>query len=218
MAISLKHSFVSPVLDEVNPNEVGPDEWNAEHLFTMAADRLLGRLTTAGAVQELTAAQVAALITPYLAGVLLPVRLLASTAVPVAHPGTVGETVLATVTVPANSMGANGWLRISCSWSHAASAAQKIMRLRFGGIAGTVYATTSNTGSVTSSRMICDIQNRNATNSQVGAPGTGNIPITWPSSTVDTTVDTTIVFAADLNGAAPPITLERYSVELFTAA
>lgn len=60
--ISLKHGFTSPVADDHNPNEVGPDEWNAEHVMTMAADRLLGRLTTDGAAQELTASQVKTLL------------------------------------------------------------------------------------------------------------------------------------------------------------
>lgn len=57
MTISLKHAFVNPVADAGNPNETGPDEWNAEHVLTLAADRLLGRLSTDGAAQELTAAQ-----------------------------------------------------------------------------------------------------------------------------------------------------------------
>lgn len=63
MTISLKHAFTSPVTDQGNPDEVGPDEWNAEHTLTQAADRILGRVTAgAGATEELTAAQVRTLI------------------------------------------------------------------------------------------------------------------------------------------------------------
>jgi hypothetical protein len=34
MTVSITHTFVSPVVDEVDPNEVGPDEWNAAHTLT----------------------------------------------------------------------------------------------------------------------------------------------------------------------------------------
>lgn len=62
MTLAITHDFVSPVTDLGDPNAVGPDEWNAAHTITMAADRILGRLSTAGAVQELTAAQVKTLL------------------------------------------------------------------------------------------------------------------------------------------------------------
>ena len=31
--MALKHTFVSPIADQGNPNELGPDEWNADHLL-----------------------------------------------------------------------------------------------------------------------------------------------------------------------------------------
>jgi hypothetical protein len=34
MAISVTHTFVSPVADDANPNEVGPDEWNDTHTIS----------------------------------------------------------------------------------------------------------------------------------------------------------------------------------------
>lgn len=63
MAISLKHAFESPVTDAGNPDEVSPDDWNAEHVLTQAQDRILGRVSSGtGATEELTAAQVRTLI------------------------------------------------------------------------------------------------------------------------------------------------------------
>ena len=63
MAISLKHAFNSPVADAGDPNEVGPNEWNAEHLLTMATARMLGRVTAGtGAAEELTPAQARSVI------------------------------------------------------------------------------------------------------------------------------------------------------------
>jgi hypothetical protein len=54
MAISVTHTFVSPVVDDSDPNEVGPDEWNATHTVTLGTDKLLGRDTAgSGAVEEI---------------------------------------------------------------------------------------------------------------------------------------------------------------------
>jgi len=61
MTLSLTHATVVAVTDDgVSP--VGTNEWNAQHNFTMAANMVLGRITTAGAVQELTGAQITTLV------------------------------------------------------------------------------------------------------------------------------------------------------------
>lgn len=55
MTLSLTHAFVSAVADGGDASLVRPSDWNEEHTFTMATDRLLGRDTAlAGAVEELT--------------------------------------------------------------------------------------------------------------------------------------------------------------------
>jgi hypothetical protein len=54
MPILVKHNFISPVTDAGNPNELGPDEWNDAHAFTMSSGFILGRTSAGqGAVQEL---------------------------------------------------------------------------------------------------------------------------------------------------------------------
>lgn len=54
MAILVKHNFNSPIADSGNPNEIGPNEWNDGHAFTMATGFILGRTSAgAGVVQEL---------------------------------------------------------------------------------------------------------------------------------------------------------------------
>lgn len=54
MPIEVKHPFVHPLPDENNPNEVGPDDWNANHAITMATGNLLGRQSAgAGPVEEI---------------------------------------------------------------------------------------------------------------------------------------------------------------------
>ena len=53
----INHNFVSPVADQANPGEVGPDEWNDTHAFTMASGFVLGRTSAGpGAVEELSPA------------------------------------------------------------------------------------------------------------------------------------------------------------------
>lgn len=52
MAISVTHTFVSPVADAGDPNEVGPNEWNAAHTITG-----LGTAAEADSTDFATAAQ-----------------------------------------------------------------------------------------------------------------------------------------------------------------
>jgi hypothetical protein len=48
MAISVTHTFVSPVADAGDPDEVGPDEWNAAHTVTGAAETATQIIAGAG--------------------------------------------------------------------------------------------------------------------------------------------------------------------------
>jgi hypothetical protein len=63
MAIAFKHQKVSSIPDDpaaAAAGEILPSDWNDDHDLTMATARLLGRVSSgAGAVEELTASQVA---------------------------------------------------------------------------------------------------------------------------------------------------------------
>lgn len=50
MALSITHPFHSPIVDENNPGEVGPDEWNAEHSISGTLDA--GDVSGAGALTK----------------------------------------------------------------------------------------------------------------------------------------------------------------------
>lgn len=55
MAVSLKHTFQSAKADGGDTSIVRPSDWNAEHTFTMATSRLLGRTTAGtGAAEEIS--------------------------------------------------------------------------------------------------------------------------------------------------------------------
>jgi hypothetical protein len=143
--------------------------------------------------------------------------ILAASAVAVPHTGDTNETTLATVTIPANAMGANGAIRVHAVFSYTNSGNNKVPRIRFGGLSGTQYK--ANTVTTTASAQIISwIQNRNATNSQVGPFNSVNSvglsaasPVT---SSVDTTAAVDLVFTGQLTNTGETITLESYIVEL----
>jgi hypothetical protein len=145
-------------------------------------------------------------------------RVLAASAVQVAHTGNTAETALATITVPGGAMGANGILRITTLWSHTNGADNKLLRVRFSGAAGTTYLAITATTTATM-RNQCQIANRNAANSQVGGAaavtfGFGASSGAVVTSAVNTAADATIVITGQLGNAADNVNLESYLVEL----
>lgn len=142
------------------------------------------------------------------------VKVLAQSAVAVSHTGDTSQTTLATVTIPANSMGKNGRLRITTVWSYTNSGNNKSLRISFG---GTNYLSSN----VTTSASIQDqrtISNRNDTASQVGLTSTvggfGSSSASPVTSTVDTTSDVPLLFTGQLASSGETVTLESYLVEL----
>lgn len=144
-------------------------------------------------------------------------RVLASGAPGTAHTGTVNETGLVTVDIPANALGANGRLRVSQLWSMTNNANNKTFRIRWSTISGTAFAAVVN-ASVIGWKDTREIANRGATNSQAaqlastaGANTLGGTPTT---GTIDTTAATTLLLTAQLANSGDSMTLESYSVEL----
>ena len=48
MTLRVAHLFSSPITDAGNPEIVGPDEWNDDHVIQMSTARVLGRTTAGG--------------------------------------------------------------------------------------------------------------------------------------------------------------------------
>ena len=146
-------------------------------------------------------------------------RVLAQSAIAASITGTTSETVLATVTIPGGTMGANGTLRVTTLWSYTNSANNKIPRIRLGGLAGTLIfsLTATTTGMYRDQR---EIHNRNAQNSQVfwgntsSGGGWGTTVGTVSTGSVDTSASQDLVFTAQLANTGETITLEYYLVEL----
>lgn len=149
-----------------------------------------------------------------------PEIVLAKSGAAISTPADTTEDTLVTVTVPANAMGANGFLRITTLWTFTSSGNNKTPRIRFSGAAGTIYMNPVFTTTVGLSQITV-IANRNATNSQIGfasAATNGGLGTSSASANVTSAVDTTAASSVVITGqkasAGETLTLESYLVEL----
>lgn len=144
-------------------------------------------------------------------------RVIAGSGVHVPHTGDLVEFTLATVTLPAGTLGPNGWVEIEALWSHTNNANNKTLRIKFGGT--NYFSLAVTTGDM--DRAVAKVQNRNNVGSQVGGPANrrgfenGSTVIT---SGVNTSADVTILITGQLANAADAVNLESYSVKAFYKA
>jgi len=146
---------------------------------------------------------------------------LQSSAVAASCPADTTEDVLATVTIPAGSMGANGWLRMMGFWSFTNNGNNKTVRVRLGGVSGTVllqYVFTTHINM----RAMLEIGNANSQSSQVGtlsySTSSGATQSAKNTAAIDTSSATTLVFTGQKASSGDTLTLESYLVELLYAA
>jgi hypothetical protein len=133
------------------------------------------------------------------------------------------ENVLATVTVPAGAMGANGWIRVWATFGCTNSSNTKVCRVRLGSPSANSFATISVTTSLAEA-FVAQVQNRSSESSQVIATATGsltglgNVGTGVGTLSVDTSAETTLYITGQKNTGSETLTLERYVVELHYAA
>jgi hypothetical protein len=150
------------------------------------------------------------------------IYVLAQSAVASPVTATASETTLATVTIPANLLGANGRLRVTALWSYTNSANTKTLRVR--ATDGTNSSVLLNQSQTTTAalRAQAEMANRGATNSQVSAPngltGYGNTSGSLNTSSMDTTLAITVTITGQLATTSETITLEEYLVEVIQTA
>jgi len=149
-------------------------------------------------------------------GIGLPASgVLKQSAVPASVTGTVSETTLATIAVPAGAMGLNGAIQIISRWTFNNTANNKTLRVKF---AGTDFLGYSATNSATG-EILTIIQNRGVANSQIGdrlavSGALGTTTANWVTSAIDTTVSQNITLTATLANTGETITLESYQVQI----
>lgn len=144
--------------------------------------------------------------------------ILAASAVAVTAPADTSENILATISVPAGAMGANGALRIYTLWSYTNTADDKICRVRLGGIGGTAFVEQTATTTLTFGKTVV-IQNRNSESSQITYPsvtgaGQGASGVAVTTGTINTANAQDIVLTGQKETAGDTLTLEAYVIEL----
>lgn len=129
--------------------------------------------------------------------------------------GTTNETTLASVTIPAGLMGADGTLRVYALFSYTGTAGTKTVRCKLGGQSFVNLAVTAANASTSVSKSIANI----AAASQVSMPvaaindglSAGGAVFT---STVDTSADQSFAVTMQLASAADSATLVKVIVEV----
>lgn len=141
---------------------------------------------------------------------------LAKSAVAVSAPADATEDTLATITIPANALGANGAIRFRAMLSYTNSVNNKTIRVKFGGTQ--IYATVQ-TASV-ALELNGFVANRNATNSQTSnvidtkQAAAGSFMAGPAPAAIDTTAATTLTITGQKATAGETLTLESYVCDL----
>ena len=142
-----------------------------------------------------------------------PVKVFSLSA-PVSLTGSTSVVTLATITIPAGLMGANGKLKIYPLWATTNNANVKTLRAVFGGSA----CTTMTSQSVPNNSGLVIIRNTNNEAAQKCSSGLvagiGSSFGSIASTTVDTTAATTLVISGQLAVGTDTLTLEDLFVEL----
>jgi hypothetical protein len=140
-------------------------------------------------------------------------RVLGSSGTSASVTGTLAETQLAAIAVPANLLGPNGALRITTVWTYTNSANNKTLNVRYSGSGGTQYLANVVT---TSSAFVHQVTIYNRNNAAAQIAGQTNSAYGIGGSTtsaVDTTAATTVYISGQLANAGETITLQAYTVE-----
>lgn len=131
---------------------------------------------------------------------------------------TANENALATIPLPANTLGLNGSVEILTTWAMTNSANNKTTRVRFSGAAGTEFQNRIITTQA-ASQQLTSISNAGAANAQrgmgLGSPGNGETTNVIVVGAIDTTVDTSIVISGQKAVAGETLTLVKYRITVY---
>ena len=141
---------------------------------------------------------------------------LAASGAAVANTGNTTENTVATVTIPAGIMGANGVIEVIPLWDFSNNSNTKTMKVKFGG--GLVYSIATTT--TTSCQMMYIVRNANSASAQIaqassGSTGMGSVASALLTGAINTSAATTITLTAQCNtSGSDTITLRGYIVRL----
>src|SRR5215469_6452777 len=149
-----------------------------------------------------------------------------STTGPVNLTGTTAETNMASLKIPANSMGKNGAVEIRLLWSYSNSSNNKILAIRVGttagAITGPVAGSATTVTTTATAQTLTIIRNNNATNSQTIFSALPTTPFASSSlANTATALDATADFYLNINGqlalSTETLTLQRATATVFYA-
>lgn len=142
-------------------------------------------------------------------------RVIESLAGQVALTGTTTETTLRSETIPANTLGANGFIRLKAYGTFVGAAGNKTIRLKFG---STTILTQAYTAGTT---WLIDVQCSNVASTaiqrwfgQINRAGDALTQITAGSSTENTTNDLAVFVTGELANSADTINIQGFTVEV----
>jgi len=142
-----------------------------------------------------------------------PIKIFSLSA-PVSSTGSTSVVTLATITIPAGLMGANGKLKIYPLWSTTNNANAKTLRLNIGG----ALCSTMTSQSVSNNSGLLIIRNTNSESVQKCSSGlVAGIGASFgsiASTTIDTTAATTITITGQLAVGTDTMTLEDLFIEV----
>jgi hypothetical protein len=142
---------------------------------------------------------------------------LAQSSVPKSHSGDTSEFTLATITIPAGAIGANGRVEVKAEFSYPSSTNSKTFKVKFGGttvFSGGAGTTTSDTVSAYIANRGVSAQRYSAMHvNSAGTLATGTTPA--GTAAVNTTGSVDIVITGTLASAAETLNLESYQVILY---
>lgn len=137
--------------------------------------------------------------------------ILAQSWVDVTAPADTSENTLATIAIPANTLGANGMIRLFLLLTQTSSVNDKTLRVKLG---ATTFATRVQT-TATHYGYYAWIVNRNATNSQIGTEYASNSGQgTTTTGSENTTAALNLVITGQKETGSETITLNGYTVEI----
>jgi hypothetical protein len=143
----------------------------------------------------------------------------AQSAVAASHTGDTATTTLATITIPAAAMGANGVLAVTFRISRTGALNTMTTSATFGGtsVLSKTFGTT-----VTSEEYVLYISNRNSAASQLARYSTANnvagVAAGQSTATIDTTASASLLIKGACTNAGDTITLESYQVLIYPKA
>jgi len=135
--------------------------------------------------------------------------------------GTLSETILASIPIPAGAMPANGMARLTWTAANNNSANNKVLTVRLGassGVSGTSLAIQTQTTNI-AFQTVTMIRNANATGSQAILSATNLAPYgtstnTITAAAIDTTAQSFINITGTLANVADSLTLNGWTLEI----